>query len=90
MEAFGPGLMSPTPVRPVQHSFRHRRSLPHQPPEQAAYFGDRQGKELSGFLLWNLGPLFCPATLTTVKNAKANIANVICMLFGIDLFCPVW
>ena len=29
-------------------------------------------------MLLNLGPLVCPATLTTVKNARANIARVIC------------
>src|SRR6266566_9541750 len=75
---FGPDLMSPAPARPVQHSFRRRRSLPHQPPEQSAHLRDRQGKELSDFLLLKLGPLFCPATLTTVKNARANIASVIC------------
>src|SRR5258708_15370798 len=78
MEVFGPGLMSSTPARPVQNSFRRRRSLPHQPPEQSTHFGDRQGKELSCFVLLNLGPLFCPATLTTVKNARANIESVIC------------
>ncbi len=82
MEVFGSGLTSPAPVGPVQHSFRRRRSLPHQPPEQAPYFGDRQGTELSGFLLWNLGPFVCPATLTAVKNARATMASVICMFFG--------
>src|SRR6266480_7432202 len=85
MCVFGPDLMSPAPARPVQHSFRRRRSLPHQPPEQSAHYGDRQGKELSDFLLLNLGPLVCPATLTTVKNARANIARVICRLFGMLL-----
>src|SRR6266568_5624113 len=78
MEVFGPGLMSPTPARPVQNSFWRRRSLPDQSPEQSAHFGDRQREELSGFVLLNLGPLVCPATLTTVKNARANIARVIC------------
>src|SRR6266487_3017245 len=57
MEVFGSGLTSPAPVGPVQHSFRRRRSLPHQPPEQAPYFGDRQGTELSGFFHPALGPL---------------------------------
>ena len=78
MEVFGPGLMSSAPARPVQNSFWRLRSLPHQPPEQSAHFGNRQREELSDFLLWNLGPLFCPATLTTVKNARANMARVMC------------
>src|SRR5437763_5708166 len=78
MEVFGSSLMSPAPVGPVENSFRRRRSLPHQPPEQSAHFRDRQRKELSGFVLLNLGPLFCPATLATVKKARANIAKVIC------------
>src|SRR6266566_4957414 len=69
--------MSPTPSRPVQHSFQRRRSLPHQTPQESTHLGDRQGKELSGFLLLKLGPFFCSATLTTVKKARANMANVI-------------
>src|SRR5260370_17928017 len=85
MEVFGPGLMSPSPAGPVQHFFWRRRSLPDQPPEESAHFGDCQREELSDILLLNLGPLFCPATLTTVKKARANIANVICMLFGIEV-----
>src|SRR5450759_2748983 len=78
MALFGPGLMSPAPARPGENSLRRRRSLPHQPPEQSAHFRDCQREELSGFWLLNLDPLFCPATLTTVKNARANIASVIC------------
>src|SRR6266487_2259312 len=70
--------MSPAPARPGENSFWRKRSLPYQPPEQSAHFRDRQREELSGFVLLNLGPLFCPATLTTVKNARANIAKVIC------------
>ena len=78
MEVFGSGLMSPAPARPGKNSFRRCRGLPHQPPEQASHFGDRQGKEFCSFLLLNLGPLFCPATLTTVKKARANMDRVIC------------
>src|SRR2546421_3264436 len=78
MSFFDPNLMSPTQGLPVQNSFGVSGSLQYQPQEQAAYFGDRQGKELSDFLLLKLGPLFCPATLTTVKNARANMARVIC------------
>src|SRR5260370_42412428 len=85
MEVFGPGLMSPPPAGPVQYSLRRRRSSTDQPPKESAHFGDRQREELSDLLLLNLGPLFCPATLTTVKNARANIASVICMLFGIEV-----
>src|SRR6266699_2532141 len=70
--------MSPTPAGPGQNSFRRRRNLPHQQPEQSAHFGDCQGKQLCHFVLLKLGPLFCPATLTTVKKARANIARVIC------------
>src|SRR6266536_6347813 len=70
--------MSSAPMRPGENSFRCWRSLPHEPPEQAAYLGDRQGKKLCNFVLLKLGPLFCPATLTTVKKARANIARVIC------------
>src|SRR5712691_1096960 len=70
--------MSPAPVRPVQHSFRRRRRLPYQSPKQSAYLRNRQRKKLCDFVLLKKGPLFCPATLTTVKKARANIARVIC------------
>lgn len=78
MCSFGPGLMSPAPVGPAENSLQGRWSLPHQPPKESAHLRNRQGKELSGFLFLNLDPLFCPATLTTVKKARANIASVIC------------
>src|SRR6266566_5385508 len=78
MRLFSSGLMSSAPARPVQNTFRRRRNLPDQPPQESAHLGDRQREELSDLLLLKLGPLFCPATLTTVKNARANIASVIC------------